>query len=403
MPGPLRIAFLTHVARFSGAEIEMLRLIENAPGIEAFVVVAEDGPLVPRLIEAGARVEVLPLAERARAMKRDQVRIGPGQALAAIDIARYSRRLHRRLMALSPDLVVAVSLKAGAYGLPVARLARIPCVWHLHDRISADYLSRQAVLPMRLLLATVPDAVVATATAPLLQVGRMRPGIRTAVIPPPVPIPPHPVRLRPRVQRIGIVGRLAPWKGQHVFLEAFGRALPESGAEAVVIGSAIFGEDDYARSLQALADRLGIRDRVQFRGFREDIPAELERLDLLVHSSVLAEPLGNVVFEAMAAGLPVIAANAGGPAEYITHGANGLLHEPGSVESLAAMLRTAVGDRALRARLAAAGRLTASEFAPAVVAPRLLELYRDVASRRKGHAAAVGEREPQAKRAATRR
>jgi glycosyltransferase involved in cell wall biosynthesis len=374
----LRIAFVTHVARFSGAEIEMLRFIETARGVESVVLLAEDGPLVPRLVEAGASVEVLPLAERTRAMRRDEIRVGASQAVASIDIARYARRLYKRFIALRPDVVSAISLKAGAYCAPVARLGRIPCVWHLHDQIDAGHMPRKAVLPMRLLIATVPNAVVAPARAPLLAVGTLRPGIRTAVIPAPIPMPAAPVAIRPHVKRIGLVGRLAPWKGQHVFLEAFANALPNSDVRAAIVGSAIFGEDDYARSLHGLADRLGIRDRVEFRGFRSDVQAEFERLDLLVHSSVLVEPLGTVIFEAMGAGLPVIAANAGGPAEYVTHGENGLLHDPGSVEGLAAMLRLAVDDRALRVRLAAAGRRTAATFAPESVAAAWVRFYKDL-------------------------
>ena len=44
----------------------------------------------------------------------------------------------------------------------------------------------------------------------------------------------------------GIVGRLSPWKGQDVFLRAFAKAFPDGDTQAVVIGSAMFGEDDYA-------------------------------------------------------------------------------------------------------------------------------------------------------------
>jgi glycosyltransferase involved in cell wall biosynthesis len=379
MSRALRLVFLGHVARFSGAEIETLRFIEAADGLESTVLLAEDGPLVEALVSAGARVEVMPLPERARGLKRTELRPGARQARAAIDIARYIGRLRTRLRQLDPDVIGAISLKAGTYGVVAARLAGIPLVWHLHDQINSSYISRTAVRPMRLLIATLPSAVIAPSHTTLETVGRLRPGIHTAVIPPPIPIPPKAVEIRPNVQRIGIVGRLAPWKGQHIFLEAFARSLPEPEIRAVVIGSAIFGEEDYARQLEQLADRLGIGDRVDFTGFRRDVQSEFEKLDVLVHASVLTEPFGNVVFEAMAAGLPVVAARSGGVAQYIDHGRNGLLHEPNNAKELGAMLRLVVDDNDLRVRLATGGRERVNEFAPPVIVERLLAVYRDLA------------------------
>jgi glycosyltransferase involved in cell wall biosynthesis len=359
----------------------MMRLIEVADEIEATVILAEDGPFVEALREAGARVEIMPLAERARGLKRSEVKAGLNQALAATDVARYIRRLRARLVQLQPDIVDAISLKAGTYGAPAARLAGVPMVWHVQDQIAASYLSRQAVLPMRLLISTLPSAVITPSNTTMQTLGRLRPGMRTAVIPDAIPMPPQAVRIRREVERIGIVGRLAPWKGQHVFLEAFAKAYPESGPTAVVIGSAIFGEDDFARELPALADRLGIGDRVDFRGFRQDVNAELESLDLLVHASVLTEPGGTVVFEGMAAGLPVIAADSGGPGERISHRSTGLLHTPGDVGSLAAVLRMASDDYELRARLGVAARQRARDFSPEAVLGATLAVYGQVLGR----------------------
>ena len=377
----LHVAFLGHVAQFSGAEIELLRCVEAAENIRSTVLLAEDGPLTSALRAAGASVETIALAERARGLKRTDVRPGRKQAVAAVDIVRYVGVLRRRLKALQPDVVSAISLKAGAYGAPAARLSRLPFVWHLHDQIAPTYLAREAVLPMRALIGTLPSAVISPSQTTLDTVGRFRPGVRTAIIPHPIPRPAEPAPLRSRVQRIGIVGRLAPWKGQDVFLRAFAQAVGEADVSAVVIGAAMFGEQDYADELHALAARLDVADRVEFTGFRRDVPAELRKLDLVVHASVLTEPFGTAVFEAMAAGLPVIAARSGGVAEYITHGRDGLLHTPGDVDDLAAMLRLAMDDDALRARLAANGREMTRQFAPARIAARWVEVYDAVLGR----------------------
>lgn len=377
----LHVAFLGHAARFSGAEIELLRFVRAAGAVRCTVLLAEDGPMAPALREAGAAVEIIALSERARGLKRTEVRAGRIQAAAALDVARYVGVLRRRLGRLRPDVVGAISLKAGAYGAPAARLSRLPFVWHLHDQIDSSYLAREAVLPMRAMIATLPSAVISPSRTTLETVGRFRRGVRTAIVPHPIPTQPGRMAVRDRVRRIGIVGRLAPWKGQDVFLRAFACAVPEPDVRAVIVGSAIFGEEDYASELRALAGQLGVANRVEFTGFRQDVGAEFRRLDLLVHASVLTEPFGTVVFEAMAAGLPVIAARSGGVAEYVEHGRSGLLHAPGDHGELAAMLRLALDDHELRCRLAAAGHELTRSFAPERIAARWIDIYEQVRGR----------------------
>jgi glycosyltransferase involved in cell wall biosynthesis len=105
-----------------------------------------------------------------------------------------------------------------------------------------------------------------------------------------------------------------------------------------------------------------------------------------VHASVTPEPFGQVVVEAMAAGLPVVAAAAGGPAEVVTDGVDGILVPPGDVDRLAAALRRLAGDADLRDRLGQAGRVRAAAFRPEAVAASVMELYRAVlAQRPAGH------------------
>jgi 2-polyprenyl-3-methyl-5-hydroxy-6-metoxy-1,4-benzoquinol methylase len=88
-----------------------------------------------------------------------------------------------------------------------------------------------------------------------------------------------------------------------------------------------------------------------------------------------------VVLEGMAAGLPVVAANAGGPSELITDGVDGVLVAPGDPQALASTLRRLHDDQALRERLGAAARVRASEFTPQRAALQLVENYRSVLDR----------------------
>ena len=177
-----------------------------------------------------------------------------------------------------------------------------------------------------------------------------------------------------------MVGRVAPWKGQHVFLPAFARAFDGGNERAVIVGSAMFGatEEDYGVGLHETARVLGIADRVDFRGFREDVWSELHQMDILVHASVTPEPFGQVIIEAMLAGVPVIASADGGPQEIVTDNVDGVLYPPGDVAALARAMQRLRGDTLLRTRLSDNARIRAQSFSPQFSAASVMTLYRRV-------------------------
>jgi glycosyltransferase involved in cell wall biosynthesis len=399
----LRVVYLDHCGLLSGGELALLRLLPALADVEAHVLLAEDGPLVAKLAHAGISAEVHPLAESARGLPRDRVRPGRLPFRSAVRSALYVVRLARRLRRLRPDLVHTNSLKAAIYGGVAARLAGVPVVWHVRDRIADDYLPPPAVRLVRLLARRLPTAIIANSRATLDTLGQTR--APSTVVPSPVS-PDLPRRAGvpgtvvhdavqigvtnrdgmgpgrvvtdeiPGVLRIGIVGRLAPWKGQHLFLSAFAQAFPEGPVEAVIVGTHLFGEAAYLDELRQLAERLGIAHRVEFTGFREDVGAELARLDIVVHASTIPEPFGQVVVEGMALGVPVVAADAGGPAEVIDDGVTGLLYRMGDVDALTGALRRLGGDAQLRRELAMAAQARALDFRPDVVSAQVMAVYR---------------------------
>ncbi len=382
----LRVVVLDHVARLSGAEIALLRLLPHLKDVDVHVVLAEDGPLADRLGQVGVSVQVLPLGEASRELRKDSVRLGQIPCRALWDSAAYVVRLARLLRRERPDVVHANSLKSGLYGGLAARLVAVPLVWHLHDRLDADYLPRVAVILVRGAIARLATSVVANSHA---TAGTLRGGPTPRVIPSALPAALPAAHVPEERERLvfGMVGRLTPWKGQHVFLEAFARAFPDGPHAAALIGAPLFDEEDYERELRTLVERLGIDDRVQFRGFREDVWRELATLDVLVHASTSPEPFGQVVQEGLAVGLPIIAADAGGPAEFVRNGENGLLARPNDVTALVEPLQRLAGDLDLRRRLGVAARASVAPFAPEVVAPQMRAAYREAALR------VVGRRE----------
>jgi glycosyltransferase involved in cell wall biosynthesis len=295
----------------------------------------------------------------------------------------YVAGLTRRLRALRPDLVHTNSLKSALYGGLAAKAVRVPLIWHVRDRIAEDYLPSRAARLVQAMARRLPDAVLAVSDSTLATFGDPAALRRPTVVRDPVPL----VDTRRASNggfRAGMLGRLAPWKGQHVFLEAFARAFPHGEERAVIVGSPLFGEQEYEQSLHDLSDRLGLGERVEFAGFREDVWSELARIDVLVHASVLPEPGGQVVQEGMAAGTAVVACASGGPAEMIEDGSTGLLYPGGDVHALARALKRLAADASLRARLGGAGRNKARDFAPDAIAEQIMSIYTGVLNLRVG-------------------
>ena len=371
-----RVVFLDHVARLSGGEIALLRVLPHLRGVNAHVILGEDGPFARRLQQAGISVEVLAIDASARELRKDSVRLGAAGLAGAPGTLAYIARLTLRLRALRPDVVHTNSLKAGVYGTLAARAVRVPAIWHVRDRISGDYLPAQALPVLRRLIGRLPRGVIVNSQTTLRTLGPApRSGAWREVLPDAVIAPPVAQRPKSEQTTFGMVGRLAPWKGQDLFLRAFAAAFPDSQARAVIVGSAMFGEEGYERELPELAERLGIAERVEFRGFREDVWHELAGFDVLVHASRTPEPFGQVVLEGMAVGLPVIAPDEGGPSEMIVNRHSGRLFKSRDVYALAAAMVSLHEDPALRENLGTGARKAAAHYHPDVTAARLEALY----------------------------
>ena len=378
-----RIVVLGHTAQLSGGELALLRLVPTLVSrADVHVILAEDGPLVGRLEEAGASVEVLTMDEKVRSTSRESLADVKTGVAGGVATLRYVGRLTTRLRHLRPDVVHTNTLKAALYGATAARLARVPTVtWHLRDRIEDDYLPTNVVRVVRRAARLLPDGIIANSET---TIDALRaPMVPSCVVPSPLDpsVSAHSMSHEGTV-RIGILGRLAPWKGQHLFLAAFAGLARDTDSVAVVIGAPLFGEEDYAEELRELVVTLGIEDRVEWRGFRDDIAGELDRLDILVHASVIPEPFGQVVVEGMAAGLAVVAADEGGPAETITDGVNGVLYKMGDRDALEQQLRELVASADRRATLAAAGVRSAEAYRPEKLGAAMFDFWDDIGRQR---------------------
>jgi glycosyltransferase involved in cell wall biosynthesis len=161
---------------------------------------------------------------------------------------------------------------------------------------------------------------------------------------------------------VGIVGRLEPWKGQHVFLKAMAvirDRLPQ--ARGIVIGDPVPYDMAYRDQLLTLRDELGLSEQVTFCGFRKDLPMVMAALDVLVLASISPEPFGRVLIEAMAAAKPVVATDAGAAREIVDHGVEGLLVPAEDAQALAGAVAQLLSDPDLARTMGQRGRATVRE------------------------------------------
>jgi glycosyltransferase involved in cell wall biosynthesis len=171
--------------------------------------------------------------------------------------------------------------------------------------------------------------------------------------------------------RIVCVGRLTRIKGIDVLLEAFGQLRREGSG----LRLDIYGDGPEKERLMMAADDLGLAGAVVFHGQIGTVEAVFEHARVLVQPS-LAEGMSNVILEAMAAGLPVVATRTGAAGDIIRDGVSGLLIDPGSARQIHDAVQRLLCDESLAESIGRQAR-AAVEAAYSIerVAGNYLELY----------------------------
>jgi D-inositol-3-phosphate glycosyltransferase len=168
---------------------------------------------------------------------------------------------------------------------------------------------------------------------------------------------------RPRSHRILTVGRLVPRKGVDLVIRALPllREVGFADVELLIVGggggAAVLGADPEARRLHELARKLGVQEQVTLRGQvpRDDMPGILRSADAVV-CTPWYEPFGIVPLEAMACGVPVVAAAVGGLTDTVVDRATGLHVPPRDPAAIARAVGELLASRELRQELGRAGQ-----------------------------------------------
>ncbi len=350
-------------------------------------LLASHGPLEDLLTDY-LPVYTLPLGDEIVHARRDALG-GAGSLRTGLSTLSYIRQLIRFLDQHRIQVIHTNSLKASVLGGIAGRLAGCRVVWHVRDRIADDYLPHKVVLAMRSLARVLPHFVIGNSQATLATLHL--PATPTAAIPSGVDLArfhadPGSLSLHAAAETtplIGLVGRICPWKGQHIFLKA--AALVHQhfpNARFQIIGAALFGEHDYDRKLHELVREHHLEAVVDFLGFRKDVPALIQQLTILVHASVVGEPFGQVIVQGMACAKPVVATDGGGVPESVVNGVTGLLVPMGDEHAMAHAIERLLLDPDAARRMGEAGRERVQDrFTVEQTTRRIMDVYDVVADR----------------------
>jgi glycosyltransferase involved in cell wall biosynthesis len=154
-----------------------------------------------------------------------------------------------------------------------------------------------------------------------------------------------------------LVGRINRWKGQNVLLDAALRidARQHPLLRFVIVGDVADGQHHFREQMLARIRQQGLQERVRWLPFTPDVDRVWAGSDIAVVPSTEPEPFGRVAIEAMAHGLPVVAAAHGGLVEIVADRETGALVPPGDAAALAAALERLAASPALRRRWGEAG------------------------------------------------
>lgn len=326
----MNILFLDQFSELGGAQqclLDLVPALQDA-GWKMTCAVPGNGTLIAKLRTHGVTVHPLAMGNFTSGRKPplDVLRFGLETPRLARDISHLANEGRADLLYVNGPRV----LPAAAWA---ARKTGRPLLFHCHNHLAQRSAPMVAGRSLQLSNARVIACCryVARPLWPYIDPGRLR-VIFNGVAPQNTARPRH-----KGGPRIGIIGRIAPEKGQITFVRA-ARFLAGKHPDCkfVVCGAPLFSNPEaerYSGQVRELASGLP----VEFLGWQEDIPAVLAGLDVLVVPS-LREGLPRVILEAYAAHVPVVAFVAGGIPEIVTEAKTGFLIEPPTAETLAERL-----------------------------------------------------------------
>jgi glycosyltransferase involved in cell wall biosynthesis len=348
---PRKVLYVSPVAERGGAETVLLNILKfhDRRQFEPIVCFLKTGPLMAEVHELGVR----------------SVAVETSRLRSAGATGRAIRDIRRIIRTMDVDVVFGNMAMGHIYGGLAAVGTPAQCVWFQHGipsrRDPVDWLA--AAVPAARIFVNSRATAAEQARLPRCA-GRMQLlyyGLDVARF------SPSRHGCRPLLGALGVpssspvvamVARFQRWKGHDIFVRAAALVVAERpDVRFVLIGDTMFGlEPNFKGDLHRLVHELGLDRHVVFAGFRDDVPALLDEVDVVAHPAVKPEPFGLAVVEALLMTKPVIASDQAGPAEIITHAQTGVLVPPGDSKALARAIVSLVREPEKGAALGRRGR-----------------------------------------------
>jgi glycosyltransferase involved in cell wall biosynthesis len=266
-------------------------------------------------------------------------------------------KLYRSFKSEKFDLVHTHTAKAGALGRIAARLARVPVIIHTpHGHNFYGYFNwfiSRLIIGIERLLAGFTDKIIALTNLEKWDYLKFKvAGQEKTVLvymgleldkfskQDPQKITSR-LDINPQDKVVGYVGRLDAVKGAQFFVQACRLCLEQNPALSFIL----VGEGSLRAQLQNKVCSWGLKDKITFLGWQDNVAELMSIMDILVLPS-LNEAVGIVLIEAQSLGIPVVASNVGGIPEIIKDQETGLLVKPGDPQDIASAVLSLLNDPA---------------------------------------------------------
>lgn len=375
-----KVALLVHSSEWSGYEQGLYELLirwNRHP--TPIVYMLEEGILSRKLREQGIVVRV-EAWDGKRSESDNQLQKERTNRLSR-GLLRYAGKLSEafKLDQIECVHVSMSSLRTAVYGSLAAKLASIPLVWYIEKSVIAPNRSWTSMMIMRKATRYVPNGIMVNSLStltslklPLKLMDRVQliyPGY-SGLYGRSIEVSPDPAYIT-----ILIVGRLTEWKGQHLLL-AVARAFLTDHKVRFWLTGAEEHEDRIFREMLEYQIRMNGLTNISLLGEVDNLQRVIQQADILLYTNVSAEPINQVILQAMAAGIPLIASNIGGQKEVIRDGESGVLYPPGDIGALRRSIRWMINHPEEREEMGLKGlQRVKNHFAIEVSVKRILDYY----------------------------
>jgi glycosyltransferase involved in cell wall biosynthesis len=337
-----KVLYVSNRTGFSGAEVVLLRLIQNNKNVLP-VVMAPESLMAKKFQDIGVKVHVTSFFKQTNRKHGNKLwifQILLNQLLGSLELTLI-------IIKERPDIVHANGLGAAIYASFPSKLLGRPFIWTDHDVFNRGSL--EAVWASR--VSRFSDRIVSVSKyvgqnlidlgVPKNKVITIYNGLDVDFFDP-EKADGGPIREALRIPKetriVSLFALVTHWKGHHVVINAAKELVDHKVKNFAIVFVGATDDTRYKTEMDKKIIAFGLEKVVHFLGFVPNVRDAYKDTDVILNSSIKPEPFGTTIYEAMAMGKLVIAADIGGNPEIVTDGKTGFLVPPSKPDELAAKI-----------------------------------------------------------------